>query len=175
MTLFREQERVAYCKLKLCWSWFGCLLEMETLYNSAAAVCPEPQLSLELVFLAKWNLPLANWILFQAFWSLVWPFSALTSPCQLLQGPLLCASALPAHVLDEVVLLGAVSTCGRILCENKSPSKVTYVLNCLPCIGLWQTQRSFTPVPSSASGLRRMSAVFGFCWLLVEKSAEGSR
>lgn len=44
MTLFREQERVAYCKLELCWSWFGCLLEMEMLYNSAAAVCPELQL-----------------------------------------------------------------------------------------------------------------------------------
>lgn len=44
MTLFREQELVEYCKLKLCWSWFGCLLEMEMLYNSAGAVCPVPQL-----------------------------------------------------------------------------------------------------------------------------------
>lgn len=47
--LFRERENVVYRKFKLCgslhsWSWCGCFLEMEMLYNRASAVCPVPQL-----------------------------------------------------------------------------------------------------------------------------------
>lgn len=91
MIFFREQENRMYHKLKLCgsvhcWLLFGCLVKMGRLCNHPLLFALCPSSSLELVFLAKWNLPLTTRILFQTSWSPVWSLSALNSPHQIVRG-----------------------------------------------------------------------------------------
>lgn len=137
---------------------------METLYNSAAAVCPELALLWNSYFLQSGDLPWLAGILFQAFDPM---FDSLPlSPCQLVQG----AAVVRQCPASPCAGWGGITQCCVPLVEGFYVKiKVSPSVKLLMCwiafhVLAFGRHKDLSPCTISASGLGRMSCYF---WLLL--------